>query len=234
MQVTHTLLPGLHGDSTLFPPLVEELGDVLTECVEYPTTIPQSYDSLEKWLSEQLDWNIPRVIIAESFSGPLALRLAKCFPHSVQSLVLAASFCASPKNPNFAILPLRPLLMLSPPRRALRHFLIGDDASEQQVSALKKIVSKIPSKALSQRVRAILSLQPSDSPCLKNLPMLILQASDDNMIPWETQNQLSMHYDHATTHWLDGPHLILQYASAECASLIKEFTEQPSQQVSYV
>ena len=234
MQVTHTLLPGLHGNKALFPPLLEELGDVLTECVEYPTTISQSYESLEKWMSEQIDWQIPRIIIAESFSGPLALRLAKRFPDSVQSLVLAASFCASPTSPNLALLPLRPLLMLSPPRRTLRHFLIGDEASEQQATELKKIVSKIPSKVLSQRIRAILSLQTSDSPCLKDLPLLILQAADDNMIPWETQNQLRMRYDHATTHWLDGPHLILQSASAECASLIIEFAEQASQQPSYV
>ncbi len=234
MQVTHTLLPGLHGDASLFPPLVEDLGDVLTECIEYPTNIPQSYESLEKWLIEQLDWKIPRVIIAESFSGPLALRLAKRFPQSVQGLVLAASFCASPTNANLALLPLRPLFMLSPPRRTLRHFLIGDEASEKQVTELKQIVSMIPSKVLSQRVRAILSLRPSDCPCLKNLPMLILQASDDNMIPWETQNQLRMRYDHATTHWLDGPHLILQSASAECASIIKQFSEQSIQQITYV
>ncbi|MEO1857181.1 MAG: alpha/beta hydrolase [Rubritalea sp.] len=233
MQVTHTLLPGLHGDATLFPPLVKELGDVLTECIEYPTSIPQSYELLENWLIEEIDWDIPRFIIAESFSGPLALRLAKRFPESVQSLVLAASFCASPTTPNLALLPLRPLFMLSPPKRTLRHFLIGNDASERQVTELKKTVSKIPSKILSQRVRAILSLQPSDSPCLKNLPMLILQASDDNMIPWETQNQLRMRYEHATTHWLDGPHLILQSASAECAAIIKDFAKQPTQQVSY-
>ena len=234
MQFTHTLLPGLHGNKTLFPPLLEELGDVLTECVEYPTTISQSYESLEKWLSEQIDWQIPRVIIAESFSGPLALRLAKRFPDSVLSLVLAASFCASSTSPNLALFPLRPLLMLSPQRRTLKLFLIGDEASEQQFTELKKIVSKIPSKVLSQRIRAILSLQPSDSPCLKNLSKLILQAADDNMVPWETQNQLRMRYDHANTHWLDGPHLILQSASDECTSLIKEFSEQVSQQASYV
>lgn len=233
MQVTYTLLPGLHGDATLFPPLVKELGDVQTECVEYPTTISQSYESLEKWMSEQLDWGIPRIIIAESFSGPLALRLAQRFPISVQSLVLAASFCASPTNPSLALLPIRPLLMLSPPRRTLRHFLIGDDASEQSVAELKKIVSKIPSKVLNQRIRAILSLQSADCPYLNNLPMLILQAQDDNMIPWEIQNQLRMQYDHATTHWLDGPHLILQSATTQCASLIKDFTEQPNQQANY-
>ena len=234
MQVTYTLLPGLHGDATLFSPLVEELGDVLVECIEYPTSISQSYESLEKWLVEELDWKIPRVIVAECFSGPLALRLAKRFPDSVQSLVLAASFCAPPTNSTLALLPLRPLMMLSPPRRALRHFLIGDEASDKEVKELKKIISKIPSKVLNQRVRAILGLQPSDSPCLRNLPMLILQASDDNMIPWETQNELRMQYDHATTHWLDGPHLILQVASAECASIIKDFVEQSTHQFSHV
>lgn len=223
MQPIHTLLPGLHGTAALYDPLVQLLDSHPVECISYPEDIPQSYEKLSEWLISHVDWSKPRVLIAESFSGPLALLLASKFPHSVQALVLAASFCASPSNPNLALLPLRPLMMLRPPKAAIRHFLIGPTASNEKTKRLQSIVSSIPSKVLSQRVRSILSLEPADCPNLHDTPMLILQASDDNMIPWETQNQLCMHYPHATTHWLNSPHLILQECTLECHTLIAHF-----------
>jgi hypothetical protein len=122
-------------------------------------------------------------------------------------------------------------MLLRPTKRALRHFLIGDEASESAVEELRKIVRSIPSKVLSQRIRAILSLEELECPNLKGVPLQILQAQNDTMIPWEAQNQLRMHYEKATTHWLDTPHLILQSAPKECANLITEFSTQ--QQLDY-
>ncbi|MGJ8671735.1 alpha/beta fold hydrolase [Rubritalea sp.] len=224
MQLTYTLLPGLHGTSRLFDPLIEALGEVAIELVNYPEDIPQSYDSLLAWLTHNLDWTIPRALVAESFSGPLALRLAEQFPNSVHALTLAASFCASPTNPSLALLPLRPLMLLRPTKGALRHFLIGEDASDMEVEALRKIVKSIPSKTLSQRIRAVLSLEVEQCPNIKHVPIQILQAQNDTMIPWEAQNQLRMMYGDATTHWLDAPHLLLQSLPEECAVLIKDFS----------
>ena len=223
MQVIYSLFPGLHGTPCLFTHLAENLGDVTIEYIEYPLDIPQSYTSLEKWLIQKLDWEVPRIIIAESFSGPLALRLAKRFPSSVRSLVLAASFCASPKNPNLALLPLRPLLMLKPPIRTLKYFFTSADVSDQFILQLKDTISKIPAKVLSERIRSILSLKQSDCPSLQDIPMLILQATDDNLIPWQTQNQLQIQYQHASTYWLDAPHLILQSNQEQCLAIIEEF-----------
>lgn len=233
MQITYTLLPGLHGLATLFEPLINELGDVMIECVEYPTDIPQSYDSLSDWLTNNIDWSQPRVLVAESFSGPLALRMANKFPEAIQALVLAASFCNSPTTPNLALLPLRPLLMLKPSRAAIRHFLLGPDASNNEVNDLRKTIAEIPARALSQRVRSILKLRHEDCPSINQTPMLILQAQDDNMIPWETQNQLRMQYQHATTHWLDSPHLVLQRHPVESSEFIKQFISQHSTQLTY-
>lgn len=223
MQPIYTLLPGLHGTSTLFDPLVRMLVGQPVECVCYPLDIPQSYESLTDWLINSLDWTKPRVIIAESFSGPLAINMTAEFPYSVKALVLAASFCSSPSNPSLAILPLRPLMMLTPPLAAIRHFLIGDDSSSLESKQLQHIVSSIPSKILSERIRAILTLQSSDCPSLTETPMLILQASHDNLIPWDTQNQLCMHYEHAICHWLESPHLLLQRCPRECYTLISHF-----------
>ncbi|MFC5049854.1 alpha/beta fold hydrolase [Rubritalea spongiae] len=226
MQLTYTFFPGLHGTSALFTPLVEALGDVPIELINYPTDISQSYDSLLDWTSKNIDWTIPRSLVAESFSGPLALRIAELQSHSVRALTLAASFCASPTNPSLALLPLRPLMLLRPTKGALRHFLIGEEASEQEVEELRNTVRSIPAKILSQRIRAILSLEENQCPKLENLPIQILQAQNDTMIHWEAQNQLRMQYEHATTHWLDAPHLILQTHPRECAILIKEFSTQ--------
>lgn len=223
MQPIYTLLPGLHGTSELYEPLVQLLHEQEVECISYPHDRPQSYELLTEWLSHHIDWSKPRILIAESFSGPLALMMTAEFPYSVQALVLAASFCASPSNPNLALLPLRPLMMLRPPKAAIRHFLIGSAASDTETKQLQDLVSTIPSKVMSERIRSILSLESADCPNLKDTPMLILQASEDNVIPWEAQNQLCMHYEHAVTHWIDSPHLILQVCPLECHSLISQF-----------
>lgn len=231
---TYTFLPGMHGDASLFPPLAEYFHDESVELVEYPQNISQDYKSLEKWLSEHLDWSQPRVLIAESFSGPLALQIAAKFPQSVKAIVLAASFCAAPTNPSLALLPLRPLMMLRPPCSTIRHFLCGDSLDDAKVKALQKTVINIPAKVLSQRVRTMLTLEAADCPSLPHIPMLILQAQYDNIISWDAQNQLSTHYEHATVHWLETPHLILQTAPAECHSFIREFLSNTLQTLTHV
>lgn len=225
MQVTYTLLPGLHGTPELFQPIAKRLEqDYPVECVSYPQELPQTYEQLTDWLINTIDWNKPRILVAESFSGPLALNMAAEFPYSVEGVVLAASFCASPSTPSLALLPLRPLMMMRPPKAAIRHFLLDEDTSANEVSALQKTVADIPSRVLSERIRSILSLEASDCPSLNNTPMLILQASNDNMVPWATQNQLCMHYEHAVTHWIESPHLLLQTCPKECHALISHFT----------
>ncbi|MFC4993755.1 alpha/beta fold hydrolase [Rubritalea tangerina] len=228
MQATYTLLPGLHGTSELYAPLIAALKPHSYEAIEYPTDQAQDYDSLVHWLDQTLDWNIPRIFIAESFSGPIAMRLAAMHPDSAQQLVLAASFCAPPTTPNLALLPLRPFFVLSPPKKALKHFLVGNNAPPAQLDQLKTIIQKIPSKALTARIRSVLGLRPEDCPPLKSTPILILQASDDNLIPWATQNQLRLQYPEAETHWISSPHLLLQNQAEECAQHISEFVSQHS------
>lgn len=233
MQPIFTLLPGLHGTAALYGPLVRLLDEHPVECIRYPHDIPQSYAHLTDWLCNTIDWSKPRILIAESFSGPLAINVAAKFPYSVQALVLAASFCASPSNPSLALLPLRPLMMLKPPLATIRHFLIGSDASAAEATQLRSIVSSIPAKVLSQRIRSILTLEASDCPSLPETPMLILQASNDNLVPWDSQNQLCMHYDHAVSHWLEAPHLILQKCPAQCHALISHFLSTIHPSASY-
>lgn len=225
-----TFLPGLHGTAELYGALKARLpGEIQTEFIDLPTSGKQDYDSLTNWLDEELARRAhtpQRLVIAESFSGPLAVRWAEKRPDQVAGIVLAASFCDAPLNPGIALLPLRPLFMVKPPRQALRHFLIGEDASEAEVAQLRSVVQAIPSATLSKRARTILGLMECDSPVLPNTPMMILQAQSDNLIPWEAQCKLEACYPNARTHWIESPHLMFQRYPEQCLESILAFVAE--------
>lgn len=221
-----TFLPGLHGTEELYGSVRERLpAGIHAEFINLPSSGKQDYHTLCEWLDNELPKGEKRILIAESFSGPLAIRLANMRPDEIVGLVLAASFCDTPLNPGFALLPLRPLFMVKPTRKALRHFLIGDDASEANVAELRAVVQSIPSSALSKRVRTILQLMERDNPQLSDLPMLILQASNDNLIPWEAQRKLEACYPEASVHWIESPHLIFQSCPNDCLERLVEFAK---------
>jgi len=221
-----TLLPGLHGTPEMFGRLKKALPSrIETEMIELPTKGDQHYSTLSTWLNDTLSTGRPRLIIAESFSGPLALRLAALRPSEICGIVLAASFCDAPIHPGIALLPLRPLFMVQPPRSALRHFLIGDDAEDEDINHLRKVVQKVPAKTLTSRVRTVLELQEQDNPSLPNIPMLLLQAQNDNLVPWDAQQRLEACYPKADVHWIESPHLILQRHPEQCLNFIQRFIE---------
>lgn len=220
-----TYLPGLHGTNDLYPPLVENIPHE-QECLEIPQDSDQDYDALELYFEQSIDWSVPRHLVAESFSGPLAVRLGKNHPESVRSVTLAATFSASPFSSNLALLPLRPLLMISPPATAIRHFLAEEDTNSKLIEKLRATLGNIPSPVLTARVRTVLKLSSSDCPSLPETPMLILQAKQDNLIPWESQNHLEHHYPHAEIHWMDAPHLLFQTHPQKAAQHIKTFLEK--------
>jgi len=224
-----TFLPGLHGTEELYQSLRDRLPEgVVAEFVNLPSKGKQDYQTL----ADHLDRELPktsngskRLFIAESFSGPLAIRLAAMRREEIAGIVLAACFCEAPLNPGIALLPLRPLFMVKPPRKALRHFLIGNDAGEAEVAGFQEVVQSIPSATLSKRIRTILELTEDDNPDVPNIPILILQANNDNLVPWEAQSKLEANYPEATIHWIESPHLIFQRCPGECIQHIVDFAE---------
>lgn len=227
-DVVWTFLPGLHGTDDLFQGLRDLLPrEQACEWINLPTKGEQNYSILKGWLDEQLPRlnGKKRLLIAESFSGPLAMTFAADRQDEICGIVLAASFCDAPLNPGIALLPLRPLFMLKPPRKALEHFLIGSDASEADVEGLSRVIQTISSGTLSKRVRTILELEEDKSPKLTGVPMLLLQAQNDNLIPWDAQQRLEASYPEARVQWIESPHMILQRHPGESVDAIRDFAK---------
>src|SRR5438552_17474544 len=105
------LLPGLHGSDELAAPLLAQIpASFQARVVMYPKSRPYSYESLLKVLQDQIPQDEPALLIAESFSGPMAIRYAAARPDHVRGIVLSASFILPPAPRWIRSLPLKLIL----------------------------------------------------------------------------------------------------------------------------
>jgi pimeloyl-ACP methyl ester carboxylesterase len=217
------MLPGLDGTGRLFAAAANLAWDGMTAIpFRLPNRGPQDYETLARHLVPRLPdggW----VVVAESFSTPLAMRLAASQPGRVRALVLVAGFCTAPQAPGLGWLPLRPLFALTPPAFFLRKFLLGSDAPQPLVDELAHVLRKVPAGTLVDRLRVALALRAKDCPAVRGIPTLLLQARHDAVIPWEAQSQLERHLPEAAVEWIDGPHLLLQTCPSACRDAILAF-----------
>src|ERR1700726_4993690 len=110
------LLPGLDGTGKLFSELVKYLGSSVDSLiVGYPKDQPMGYDELEALVWAALPRNQSFVLLGESFSGPIAIRIAARSPAGLVAVILCGTFAKNPfpwlrwARPLAAYLPLKSL-----------------------------------------------------------------------------------------------------------------------------
>lgn len=215
------LLPGMDGTGALFRPLVDAFPPELrVTVVEYPRDEVLGYDALLERIPAPDE---PFVIVAESFSGPLAVRLAARASPNLRGVVLAATFVRSPRAiPRWAVSPL--LFSVPPPDAALRWALLGDDASADDVARLRATIRSVKPNVLAHRLREIAAIDVSDELRGCRVPVLEISASRDRLIP----KTLSREFPQLEHVALDAPHLVLQRCATEAAQHIVEFARRHS------
>jgi len=221
------LLPGLHGSVRLFDDVVGALREHFPHRkflpLPLPLDTPQDYPSLRDYFVGKLEGHGPFVLLAESFSAPLALHLAASPRLAVGRLVLAGAFCHAPRCAAIRLLPLRGIFSLRPPAQAIRHFLTGKHSSTKLVDLVRNEIQLTGADALAARVRAVLSLKEDELPPVPRIPILLLQAERDGLLPKEARAILESHFPDAQIKHIDAPHLLLQTAPEACAEAIAKF-----------
>jgi len=146
------LLPGLDGSATLFEPFVAAApAGTQTVRVPLPADRARGYGELAAWVSERLPPE-PVVVIAESFSGPLALMVAdRC--RNVCAVVLAASF-VEPPLPRWLARAPRFLWGRSPPVALLGFLMTAGDRS--LAVAVQRAVAMLDAEVVAARIAAAL------------------------------------------------------------------------------
>ena len=94
--MTVVLLPGMDGTGQLFAPFLAELpSSWRSQVVTYPTDSPLDYAELAPRVRAACPSTGEFLVVAESFSGPLAILLAASNPPGLTGVVLVASFARS-------------------------------------------------------------------------------------------------------------------------------------------
>jgi pimeloyl-[acyl-carrier protein] methyl ester esterase len=219
------LLPGLDGTGKLFNEFVQVLGpDVSTQIIAYPTDEPLGYQELESLVRAALPCDRPFVVLGESFSGPIAIRIAAQPPPGLLGVVLCGTFA---KNP-YPLLDWAGSLAAWFPVKSLPQWvraplmwgsLDPDRAPEQ----LARAMANVSEAVIRHRIAALLAVDESAALSSVQSPMLVLQAGRDLVIPRSATEWILKCAPHALRIEIDGPHLLLQTRPAECAAAVITF-----------
>src|ERR1700722_10622976 len=215
---TLVLLPGLDGTGKLFAEFVQVLPpDIEPLVVSYPKDRALGYDELEALVLAALPIARPFVLLGESFSGPLAIRIAARAPPGLAAVILSASFARNPFPWWGWVRPLARWLPLKSLPRWVRAPLMWGSASPQRAPAkMERAMAGVSPAVIRHRIDALLGVDESDALRGIRLPTLLLTAGNDRVIPRSAARWILKSLPGAQVVQIDGPHLLLQTRPAEC------------------
>jgi pimeloyl-[acyl-carrier protein] methyl ester esterase len=216
------VLSGLDGTGVLSDPLCGQLAHSFdVEAIHYPNDLA-SYEDAARWLKPRLPTS-DFGIVAESFSGPLAVMLAKERPKGLKALILVASFARSPRSvpPFFAailyLLPIRSVVLIW----LSRWLLVGKWGARSFPQDFVTVIRPVPRQTLARRLREVLRVNVVKTLQAVAVPRLLVAASADALVP------ASRTEDFRAAGWtvvtVDGPHFLNLTRPQEVANTIKAF-----------
>lgn len=222
------LLPGFDGTGELFAPLIDCL-EPQFRC----TTIRYSdHRTLAGYVSEaaeQIGSPGPACLVAESFSGPVAVELLSRGEHDFVAAVLCTTFARPPMQPAIRLAAGLSSDWMAPP--VLRSFLVRqlclngveDDRLRRRVRTVARSMS---SRAVFSRLAALAGVDVTDTLAHIHVPVLVLGAIGDRLVRASRIQGLAAGIPEAEEHWIAGPHLLLQARPRECAEHIRAHVQR--------
>jgi pimeloyl-[acyl-carrier protein] methyl ester esterase len=224
------LLPGMDGTGELFADFIKALPvGYEAEAMRYPAEHFLSYDQLMSFTQSALSASEPFVFVAESFSTPLAARLAATKPPNLKGIVLCAGFVTSPLRGwlRSLCLFLAPALFnVSLPEFAVRYWLAGPDVSRRLIAAVQTAISSVKPAVLSARLRAVLECDARAELEKIAVPILYLQAELDRVVNTSCLEEIRRIKPEIAVSVFSGPHLLLQREPQNTADCVADFVRQ--------
>jgi pimeloyl-ACP methyl ester carboxylesterase len=227
------ILPGLDGTGLLLTGLKDALSPNFdVQVIAYPASEPLSYDQLLEFVEQRLPAR-HFILIGESFSGPLALRISERNPPGMQGLVLGASFArlgasslrkAALKLAHLTITPFagtRFARAMAP--QLLSALLLGRWATPEWRSRLGETLALVVPQVLTARAGEALTVDLVKFGVRPAHPVLYLRASADRLIPRSAADDVARLSPATKIKDIEAPHFLFQVAPEICAQAIKDF-----------
>ena len=221
------ILPGLDGTGLLSSGIHEHLSsDFDVQVLAYPPDLSR-YSDIQSWIEERLPGE-DYALVAESFSGPLAARIASSNPPNLKTVIFVATFVHCPRPlPTFVahalkLLPIKFLLVV----RLAQPLLMGRWANADFTSVFRRALGQVPVASLVGRLREVLQIDVRSDLSAISVPMLYLRAGNDWLVP----QRMSVDFERAGAELieLDGPHFLLQARAVEAAISIRDYMARVS------
>lgn len=227
--MTLVLLPGLDGTGDLFGNLLLALPPSLdARVVRYPADRFFCYAELFPLVVDAIPRTRPFVLLAESFSTPLAVKLAATNPSNLKGLIICAGFIKNPvagwllRVKAFA----RPsFFRVQPPRCVLEHFLIGAQAPRELEDAVRYTLRSVSPEVIALRVRAVMACDASEELVRVRVPTLYLQAEQDRLVRRSCFEEIKSLKRDTTLVSIPAPHFVLQREPRKATDAIVHFLE---------
>jgi pimeloyl-ACP methyl ester carboxylesterase len=216
------VLPGMHGTTDLLNDfLAAAPSDARVELVVLPTRLVD-YGDLASHLAQTLRLTPGSVLIAESFSGPLAIMLAE--RRRVAALILCNTFARAPYPRALRALPLSLFTRIPPPKSLVRYFIVGRAASDKLVRQVRAVVASIPAKTLGLRAQSALSVDVTSELARLTSPILYLRGTEDRLVHERSVKAVVKAASApVTVTRIAAPHLLLKTSPREAWRAIGEF-----------
>jgi pimeloyl-[acyl-carrier protein] methyl ester esterase len=226
---TIIFLPGMDGTGISFDPLGQVLPqDVIVKIIHYPTDRLLSFEETVQCARDQIQFDQEDVIVlAESFSGPVAVALIGSGQLKAKCLILCSTFAKSPRPVLFRILsylPLELLIRLPFPRFLLKYVVKGgEEATDLFLDMWQRVKALVPAKVLAHRLKVISMVDVRGWLPKLAIPCCYIQATSDRSVPASSLFYFTEAISDLRVKRIRGPHFILQAQPQASLNAIQNF-----------
>ena len=224
------LLPGMYGTGDLFRDFAEAIsGEFAAQVVSYRNDVFLSYAELLELIRSVVAANEPYVIVAESFSTPLAIQFAATNPPNLKGVVLSGGFATSPVRGVLRWLTpyLAPVLSFLPISGiGAWAALWGSTAPLELQARVRNAITSVKPRVLMDRIQTVVRCDVLEELRSINVPMLFLQAKHDRLVNAACLKEILAVKPEIEVVVLDGSHLLLQAMPRKTAEIVADFVRR--------
>jgi pimeloyl-ACP methyl ester carboxylesterase len=219
----------MDGTGISFEPLGRLLPqDVNVKVIQYPTDRLLNFEETVKYAANQIQSDQGNaIVLAESFSGPVAIALVGSGQLKAKCLILCSTFARSPRPvllKLFSYLPLELLIRIPFPGFVLRLFIKGGkEATDLFLDMWQRVKALVPEKVLVHRLKVISQMDVRGWLPKLNVPCFCIIAAADRSVPTSALFDFIELVPDLRVKRIEGPHFILQAQPQACLSAIQNF-----------
>ncbi len=226
---TLVLLPGLDGTGILFNNLVDQLEEKFQIVrISYPPSTDHSLDDLAEIVKNKIEDPHKTLLLAESFSGLVALTLLEKWSIYPKGIIFGMCFVDPPCK---ALLRLvskfqcRRIPWAYVPNFMYRKFCLGNSATREQIKNLKQVLSEVSPGVFLHRLRLIETFRISEKTKKFNIPCLYVQATNDRLVSSKSAGWFAKNFSPFSLKQIAGPHFLFQSKAKQGAVCILDFDQ---------